>query len=101
MAQFAQTQEVSIYIKQRATEGSQALLALVPIEVKCLLPFGIHTPHHLAGLQLHQAVIDREAVILDIGTAAVDVDDDIERQFSPFSDGYIEDTQPQSSLGHQ
>src|SRR6202163_1665488 len=29
-----------------------------------------------AGLQLHQAVIDREAVILDIGTAAVDVDDD-------------------------
>jgi hypothetical protein len=33
--------------------------------------------------------------------ATVAVDNDIERQFSPFSDGYIKDTQPQSSLRHR
>ena len=31
--------------------------------------------------------------LLDV---AVDDDDDVDRQFSPFSDGYIEGTQPQS-----
>ena len=67
-------------------------------------------PKSLAALPIDPLIVLKPALdpepldlpidprLLDV---AVDVDDDIERQFSPFSDSYIGDTQPQSSLGHQ
>jgi hypothetical protein len=55
-------------------------------------------PKSLAALPIDPP-IDPEPLDLLIDPRLLDVavDDDVERQFSPFSDGYIKGTQPQSS----
>jgi hypothetical protein len=54
-------------------------------------------PKSLAALPIGPPIVP-EPLDLPIDPRLLDVaiDDDVDRQFSPFSDGYIEDTQPQS-----
>ena len=55
-------------------------------------------PKSLAALPIDPLIVP-EPLDLPIDPRLLDVavdDDDVDRQFSPFSDGYIDDTQPQS-----
>ena len=55
-------------------------------------------PKSLAALPIDPPIVP-ESLDLPIDPRFLDIavdDDDVDRQFSPFSDGYIEGTQPQS-----